>query len=258
MNVVGSTWSFDIKRDMLMKIIRFKARLCAQGFTQVKGTDWFRKYSHTIPLDIFRLFLAKMASLGYEITEVDYKTAYLNAFLDIVVYMKQPPGYEAVDENGDILTGPNGEELVCKLIRSTYGLVQSGLMWEEEHHSTLQEEDWEQCPGEACLFKKTIDDQTYYLCTYVDNCCLGFPPGSKERESTVKTLAGYYTSLLILAMSAILLALASFRTPASSRWPRRTSPRLRPSTSSHPPAAPYPPAPPTRSCQPRGLSLIHI
>ena len=104
-----------------------------------------------------------MAQLGYEVTEIDYKTAYLNAKLDVDVYMKQPKGYEAVDENGDILTGPNGEELVCKLIRAIYGLLQSGLMWEEEHHDTLREEDWEQCESEVCLFKKTVDGQTYYL-----------------------------------------------------------------------------------------------
>ena len=39
MNVVGSTWSFDIKRDMNHKILRFKARLCAQGFTQQTKGD---------------------------------------------------------------------------------------------------------------------------------------------------------------------------------------------------------------------------
>ena len=192
MNVVDCTWAFDIKRDMKLKIARFKARLCARGYSQVKGIDWFRKHSHAVPLDIFRLFLAKMAQLGYEVTEIDYKTAYLNAKLDVDVYMKQPKGYEAVDENGDILTGPNGEELVCKLIRAIYGLLQSGLMWEEEHHDTLREENWEQCESEVCLFKKTVDGQTYYLCTYVDNCYLGFPPGSKERENTVKALAGHY------------------------------------------------------------------
>ena len=57
MNVVGSTWTFDIKRDNLKKILRFKARLCAQGFTQEKGVDYFRSYSHTIPFDVLRLFI---------------------------------------------------------------------------------------------------------------------------------------------------------------------------------------------------------
>ena len=47
-------------------------------------------------------------------------------------------------------------------------------------------------PWRSLPFKKAIDDQTYYLCTYVDNCYLGFPPGSKERENTVKALASHY------------------------------------------------------------------
>ena len=58
MNVVGSTWAFDIKRDNKKRILRFKARLCAQGFAQVKGIDYFRKYSHTVPIDVLRLFMA--------------------------------------------------------------------------------------------------------------------------------------------------------------------------------------------------------
>ena len=45
---VGSTWTYDIKRDGSGKIIRWKARLCAQGFTQEEGVDYFNTYSNTI------------------------------------------------------------------------------------------------------------------------------------------------------------------------------------------------------------------
>lgn len=49
MNVVGSTWAFDITRDMNKRIICCKARLCGQGFSQVmKGVDYFSKYSHAL------------------------------------------------------------------------------------------------------------------------------------------------------------------------------------------------------------------
>ena len=192
MNVVGSTWSFDIKRDMNNRILRFKARLCAQGFTQQKGIDYYRKYSHTVPLDVLRLLVAKCAMEGLELTEADYSTAYLNALLDAVVYMKQPPGFFALDENGHELRGPEGEEMVCKVNKAIYGLVQSGLMWEDEHHTGLKDRGWAQCEGEPCLFKKEFDGVTCYLCTYVDNLFMGFPPKSKHREEELRVINSKY------------------------------------------------------------------
>ena len=104
MNVIGSTWAFDIKRDMNKRILRFKARLCAQGFSQVKGIDYFRKFSHTIPLDSLRLFLAKCNNAGLEIFEADYVTAYLNASLDVKVFMLQAPRFPEKERN--VLVGP--------------------------------------------------------------------------------------------------------------------------------------------------------
>jgi hypothetical protein len=192
MNIVGSTWAFDIKRDLNKKILRFKARLCAQGFSQVKGVDYYRKYSHTVPFDVLRIFIAKCAMEGLEATEADYTTAYLNAHLDTKVYMVQPPGFHAVDDHGQPLRGPNGEEMVCRLDKAIYGLVQSGLMWEEEHHSRLKSFGWEQCEAEPCLFTRTFGDTKCYICTYVDNLFMGFPPKSMARETTLEELRQHY------------------------------------------------------------------
>ena len=35
--IIGNHWDFTLKRDEIGKIARFKARLVAQGFKQVKG-----------------------------------------------------------------------------------------------------------------------------------------------------------------------------------------------------------------------------
>lgn len=54
MNVVGSTCSFDINGDMNHKILRFKARLCAQGFTQpcYQGNVYMHVLYHVYPISI--------------------------------------------------------------------------------------------------------------------------------------------------------------------------------------------------------------
>ena len=137
--------------------------------------------------------MAICAQQGLEVTEADYKTAYLNAKLDTKIYMKQAPGFPAIDENGNEIRGPNGEEMVCQLDRAIYGLVQSALKWEQEHHGTLINDlGWEQCSGEACLFRKVFNGITCYICTYVDNVFMGFPPGSKDKQHLLELLGKKY------------------------------------------------------------------
>mmetsp|Transcript_30538 Transcript_30538/g.45981 ORF Transcript_30538/g.45981 Transcript_30538/m.45981 type:complete len:120 (-) Transcript_30538:215-574(-) len=50
----------------------------------------------------------------------------------------------------------------CALDKAIYGLVQSGLMWEEEHHATLKATGWIQCEAEPCLFKRAFDDVNHW------------------------------------------------------------------------------------------------
>ena len=49
---------------------------------------------------------------------MDVDSAFLNAEIKEEIYLKQPQGFEE--------WGPNGEELVCRLNKSIYGLKQAG------------------------------------------------------------------------------------------------------------------------------------
>lgn len=50
--------------------------------------------------------------------------------------------------------------MVCKLDKAINGLVQSGLVWEEDHHTILKEMGRTHCEGEPCLFKNL---ERYYM-----------------------------------------------------------------------------------------------
>ena len=55
----------------------------------------------------------------YEIWQMDAKTTFLNGFLKEELYMMQQEGF----------VNPKGNNKVCKLQRSIYGLVQASQSW---------------------------------------------------------------------------------------------------------------------------------
>ena len=120
-NIVGSRWTFRVKRDNLGRVNNLKSRLVAQGFLQVPGLDFNKTYSPTIRFTSIRLILALACRYNLELHHINVKGAYLNGVLDEDVYMRQPEGFI---EKGK-------EHLVCKLKKGLYGLKQSGRVWHE-------------------------------------------------------------------------------------------------------------------------------
>ena len=108
-NVVGSKWVFRAKKDATGKIIRYKARLVAQGFSQIPGVDYFDTFAPVARLASIRAVLAFAASEDLATGQIDIKGAYLNGELTDTenIYMRQPPGYA-------------NSLFVCKLKKTLY------------------------------------------------------------------------------------------------------------------------------------------
>ena len=87
----------------------------AKGYTQKEGIDYDENFSLIAMLKPFRIFLSIVAHYDYEIWQMDVKTAFLNGHLEEEIYMIQPEGFIA----------KNQEDMVCKLKRSIYGLKQA-------------------------------------------------------------------------------------------------------------------------------------
>jgi hypothetical protein len=89
-NIVGSKWVFRLKKNANGEIQTYRARLVAQGFTQVEGVDYFDTYSPVAKLASICTILALAARLDWEIHQVDVRSAYLYGELtpDEVIYMR--------------------------------------------------------------------------------------------------------------------------------------------------------------------------
>ena len=179
--IVGSTWTFDIKRGEDGTLARYKARLCAQGFSQLEGVDFITTYSNTIHHNTLRMILAVAALRGLHLSGADVKTAYLYGFVEegIKVYMRQPRGYEKYHK---------GEPMVCQLVRSIYGLRQSGARWEARLVKFLTTKmGFERSQCDPCLYKIQKGNDYLWLCVYVDD--LTFASTTKEfRNHVFKTI----------------------------------------------------------------------
>lgn len=120
-NIIGSQWTFRAKKDATGNIVRYKARLVAQGFSQIPGVDYFDTFAPVARLASIRSVLAMSAVMDLELHQLDVKGAYLNGILNDneTIYIRQPPGF--VEGN-----------LVCHLKKALYGLKQAGRHWYEQ------------------------------------------------------------------------------------------------------------------------------
>jgi hypothetical protein len=96
-------------------------RLVAKGFTQVDGVDYEDTYTPVARLPSSRAIIAMANRLDLELHQVDIKGAYLNGELkdNEVLYMQHPPGYKS----------PDAGTRVLRLVKTLYGLKQSGRRW---------------------------------------------------------------------------------------------------------------------------------
>ena len=72
--------------------MRNKARLVAQGFTQVEGLDFGETFAPVARFSI-RILLAYACSHNMKLYQMDVKSAFLNGKINELVSIEQPPSF---------------------------------------------------------------------------------------------------------------------------------------------------------------------
>jgi transposase InsO family protein len=165
-NVIGSKWVFKAKKDAAGNVVRYKARLVAQGFSQIGGVDYDDTYAPVAKLASSRAIIAMANRLKLELHQVDIKGAYLNGVLnaDEVLYMQHPPGYKA----------PDAGVRVLRLIKTLYGLKQSGRRWYQKLTSIFDTLGFKQCAVDQAVFFKSDKKagEITVVAVHVDDCTI--------------------------------------------------------------------------------------
>ncbi|GJT82405.1 putative ribonuclease H-like domain-containing protein [Tanacetum coccineum] len=116
---IGSKWVFRNKKDERGIVIRNKARLVAQGYTQEEGIDYDEVFAPVARIEAIRLFLAYASFKDFVMYQMDVKSAFLYGKIKEEVYVCQPPGFE----------DPDFPDRVYKVEKALYGLHQAPRAW---------------------------------------------------------------------------------------------------------------------------------
>jgi hypothetical protein len=94
--VIGCRWVFKKKRNGDQR-----ARLVAQGFSQVPGVDFSENFAPVIDDTSFRIVLSLIQKWGYQAFALDVETAFLHGTLEEEIYMRIPEGYDPEELRGE-------------------------------------------------------------------------------------------------------------------------------------------------------------
>ncbi|KAM0002129.1 putative RNA-directed DNA polymerase [Helianthus debilis subsp. tardiflorus] len=161
-NVVGSKWVFRIKYHSDGSIDRYKARLVAQGFTQIPGLDYSHTFSPVVKASTIRIVLSLAVLNKWNLHQLDVKNAFLNGDLNETVFMEQPPGFVNLSH----------PDYVCKLSKALYGLKQAPRAWFQRLSTFLLSYGFICSRADSSLFILRKDTHIMYLLVYVDDLIL--------------------------------------------------------------------------------------
>jgi hypothetical protein len=152
-NVVGTKSVFRNKQDEHGVVTRNKARLVAKGYSQVEGLDFSETYAPVARLESIRILLAYATYHGFNLYQMDVKSAFLNGPIKEEVYVEQPSGFEDSEY-------PNH---VYKLSKALYGCLRDFLITN----------GFKVGKADPTLFTKTIANDLFVCQIYVDDIIFG-------------------------------------------------------------------------------------
>jgi hypothetical protein len=97
------------------EVVRNKAHLVTQGFSQVEDLDFGKTFALVACLEAIRILLAFASSKRFKLDQMDVKSPFLNGVIHEEVYVRHLPSFE----------NPRYSDRVYKLSKALYGLKQA-------------------------------------------------------------------------------------------------------------------------------------
>nr|KAJ0197446.1 hypothetical protein LSAT_V11C700383020 [Lactuca sativa] len=170
--ITGTRWVYRNKVDKYGIITRNKARLVAQGFTQIESIDYGETFAPVARIEVIKLFLAYASYMNFIVYQIDVKTTFLHGVLEEEVFFNQPPGFVDKDH----------PDYVYRLDKAVYGLKQAPRAWYETLTSYLIENEYRRGAIDNTLFIKNKGSGMVLVQIYVDDIIFGSPNEKLSKE----------------------------------------------------------------------------
>ncbi|GKB18589.1 putative ribonuclease H-like domain-containing protein, partial [Tanacetum coccineum] len=132
------------KKDESGIVVRNKARLVAQGYTQEEGINYDEVFALVARIEAIRLFLAYASFMRFIVYQMDVKSAFLYGTIEEEVYVCQPHSFEDLQF----------PDKVYKVEKALYGLHQALKAWYETLSTYLLETGFRRGTIDKTLFIK--------------------------------------------------------------------------------------------------------
>ncbi|GJZ53014.1 putative ribonuclease H-like domain-containing protein [Tanacetum coccineum] len=160
---IGTKWVYRNKKDERGIMIKNKARLVAQGYTQEEGIDYDEVFAPVARIEAIRLFLAYASFKDFVVYQMDVKSAFLYGKIEEEVYVCQPPGFE----------DPDFPDRVYKVEKALYGLHQAPRAWYETLLTYLLDNGFQRGKIDKTLFIRRDKGDIILVQVYVDDIIFG-------------------------------------------------------------------------------------
>jgi hypothetical protein len=158
----GTKWVWKNKEGEDGMVVRNKARLVAQGYSQKEGIDYEETFAPVARLEAIRILLAFAIAKGFKLFQKDVKSAFLNGFIEEEVYVRQPSGFES----------EKYPHRLYKLRKALYGLKQAPRAWYGRFRGFLPSKGFVMGTVDKTLFLRQGND-TLIVQIYVDDVIFG-------------------------------------------------------------------------------------
>jgi hypothetical protein len=145
------------------EVVRNKARLVGQGFSQVKGLDFEETIAPVACLEAIWILLAFDASKRFKLYQMDVKSAFLNGVIQEKVFVRQSPGFK----------NPKYPNRVYKFTNVLYGLKQALRAWYARLKAFLLDYGYVIGSVDKTLFTLKHGGDFLLVQIYVDDIILG-------------------------------------------------------------------------------------
>ncbi|GJW36940.1 putative ribonuclease H-like domain-containing protein [Tanacetum coccineum] len=176
-NMHRTKWVFRNKKDERGIVIKNKARLVAQGYTQEEEIDYDEVFALVARIEAIRLFLAYASFKDFVVYQMDVKSAFLYGKIKEEVYVCQPPRFE----------DPNFPNRVYKLEKALYGLHQAPRAWYKTLSIYLLDNGFQRGKIDKSLFIRRNKGDILLVQVYVDDIIFG---------STKKSLCNEFEKMM--------------------------------------------------------------